>query len=385
LIAGPFCGQLLGDLGADVIKIELPRIGDPMRQWGKRGEGISDSVWWSVIGRNKRSLTLDLRTEEGVVVFDQLIRVADVMVENFRPGTLERWGIGPSVLLEANPSLVIARVSGFGQDGPYSQRAGYGSIGEAMGGLRAVTGFADRPPPRVGVSIGDSLAGLMATIGILAAFYAQQRTERAAGEVIDVSIFESVLAIMESIVSDYAVDGYTRPRHGTSLPGIAPSNLYQTADGPAVLIAANQDSVFERLCEAMNRRDLLDDERYRSHSSRGKHQESLDAVISEWAGALDRDTVLERLNSCGVPAGSVYEPVDMLHDEHYRYRQSIVEVDHPELGPIPVQGVFPKLSSTPGSVRWLGPSLGQHTVEILSDLLGMKESDIEALRESDVV
>lgn len=364
LIAGPFCGQLLADFGADVVKVEPPGAGDPMRRWGHQVEGKSLS--WSVIARGKRCVTADLRTPEGVAVVLRLAAEADVLVENFRPGTLERFGLGWDVLSAANPGLVLVRVSGYGQDGPYAGRAGYGSIGEAMGGLRHLTGEPDRPPSRTGVSIGDLLAGMHAAFGALLALQARARTGR--GQVVDVSIYESVLAMTEALVPDFALAGVTRGRSGAVLPGIAPSNVYPTRDGDLLLVAANQDTVFRRLAAAMGRPELATDPAYATHAARGVHQQRLDDLIGEWTAGLAADEVLARLDEHAVPAGRVYTAADMLEDPHFRARESIVEIDDAVLGPVPMQAVAPRLSDTPGRVRWTGPALGQHQDEVVGEL-----------------
>jgi len=381
VIAGPFCGQVLGDLGADVIKVEPPRVGDVLRQWGQvpHDEG---SVWWRVAGRNKRSVTVDLRKPEGQQLVRGLAAKADVVIENFRPGTLERWGLGHDALSGDNPGLVLVRVSGFGQDGPYSQHAGYAAVGEAMGGLRALTGYPDRPSTRVGLSIGDSLAGLMGALGALAALQARQRT--GLGQVVDASIFESVLAVTESLVAEWQVAGVRRERTGATLPGIAPSNVYRTADAP-VLIAANQDSVFGRLAEAMGRPALASDPRYADHRARGVHQVELDALIEDWTSTLGSRELLALLASAGVPAGLVYQPEDMLADPHFQARQSLVTVPDRSFGEIVMQAVAPRLSATPGEVRWTGPRLGEHTDEVLAEVLGMSQQEIDGLRAAGVV
>ena len=292
VIAGPFCGQLLGDLGADVVKVEPPGVGDVLRQWGRVHGEEGDSLWWRVTGRNKRSVTVDLRRPEGQDIVRRLAERCDVLLENFRPGTLERWGLGWEDLSGVNERLVMVRVSGFGQDGPYAGRAGYAAIGEAMGGLRALTGYADRPPTRVGLSIGDSLAGTMAALGAVAALEARHRTGR--GQVVDASIFESVLAMTEALVPEWQVAELRRERTGPTLPGIAPSNVYPTADGQ-VLVAANQDSVFRRLAAAMGRPDLMEDPRFATALSRTRHEDEIDQEIKAWTNELPLEEVERRL------------------------------------------------------------------------------------------
>jgi len=381
VIAGPFCGQVLGDLGADIIKVEPPGAGDVLRQWGWGGDA-GDSLWWRVTGRNKRSVTIDLRQPEGQRLVRRLAREADVVVENFRPGTLERWGLGYEELSAANPGVVLVRISGFGQDGPYAARAGYAAIGEAMGGLRALTGYPDRPPVRVGVSIGDSLAGLMGALGALAALHARRRTGR--GQVVDASIYESVLAITEALVPEWQVAERRRQRTGPTLPGVAPSNVYPTRDGQ-VLIAANQDSVFGRLAAAMGQPELADDPRFASHQARGRHMAVLDERIAAWTGDRAAREVLDLLHAAGVPAGLVYEPADMLTDPHFAARRSLVEVPDRDHGSIAMPAVVPRLSDTPGAVRWAGPPLGQHTGEVLATLAGVGGAELGELRRHGVV
>jgi formyl-CoA transferase len=373
LLAGPFCGQLLGDLGAEVIKIEAPGRGDPMRQWG-REKPHGQSLWWPVVARNKKSVTLDLRTEPGQDAVRRLAGVSDVLIENFRPGTLERWNLGWDRLAAVNPRLVLTRVTGYGQTGPYARRAGFGSIGEAMGGLRHVLGEPDRPPSRAGISIGDSLAATYACIGTLAALQERERSGR--GQVVDSAIYEAVLAMMESIVPEWQVAGYQRERTGAILPNIAPSNVYPTADGQSVLIAANQDSVFRRLTEVMGEPGLAEDPRYASHGARGAHQAELDDRVGAWSARYDADPLLALLEEAGVPAGRIYRPRDMIRDPHMIERGSLVRVADPTFGELAMQNVAPRLSRTPGSVRWTGPALGQHNHEVLHDLLGYSDDEI---------
>ncbi|MFF0717575.1 CaiB/BaiF CoA-transferase family protein [Verrucosispora sp. NA02020] len=365
LIAGPFCGQLMADFGADVVKVEQPDQGDPMRHWGHSKNGRSLS--WSVIARGKRSVTADLKSADGRAFVLALVAQADVLVENFRPGTLERYGLGWDELSAANPRLILIRVSGFGQTGPYATRAGYGSIGEAMGGLRHLVGDPDRPPSRTGLSIGDMLAGMHAAYGALLALYARQRT--GAGQVVDVSIYESVLAMTEALVADYAIAGVTRQRSGAVLPGIAPSNVYPTSDGDFVLVAANQDTVFRRLAAAMGRPDLATSPEYATHAARGVRQRELDDLIAGWTVHHRADEILAVLEQHGVPAGRVYTARDMLDDPQFQARESIVRVPDPDLGPIPMQNVAPRLSATPGTIRWPGPALGAHDAEVRAALL----------------
>jgi formyl-CoA transferase len=382
LIAGPFCGQILGDFGAEVIKLEDPRTGDPMRQWGRSlPKGLSP--WWPVIGRNKKSVGVDLRTAEGQEIARSLIAQADVVVENFRPGALEKWGLGYDALAKLNPRLIMARVSGFGQTGPYSQRAGYGLIGEAMGGLRYVTGEPDRPPARAGISIGDSLAAMHAVMGITMALHHRARTGR--GQVIDAALFESVLAVMENLVTEYDLTGYVRERSGSILPGIAPSNAYPCAGGELILIGGNGDTVFARLAEAMGQPELKSDPRFVDHASRGRNQAELDGLVAEWTSAHALDELLPVLEAKGVPASRVYRAPDMLEDPQYAAREAIVSVEHDVFGPVKMQNTFPKMSETPGRVRWPGPALGQHTEEVLTARLGWSADRLAALKGKGII
>ena len=381
LIAGPFCGQILGDFGARVIKIEDPKSGDPMRQWGRSlPQGLSP--WWPVIGRNKTSVGLDLRTAEGREIALSLIETADVLIENFRPGTMEKWGMGYAALSARNPGLIMARVSGFGQTGPYASRAGYGLIGEAMGGLRHVTGEPDRPPARAGISIGDSLTAMHAVMGIGMALHHRARTGR--GQVIDAALYESVLAVMENLVTEYDLTGYSRERSGSILPGIAPSNVYPCRDDEMILIGGNGDTVFARLCETMGRPQLAADPKFVDHAARGANQAELDAIIADWTRGWSLEALLVRLEEKGIPSGRVFRAPDMLADPQYQAREAIVEVAHPVFGTVKMQNAFPKLSETPGSVRWPGPTLGEHTDAVLGEL-GLDAEKIAELRAKGVI
>ena len=354
-------GHLLGDFGAEVIKLEEPERGDPMRQWGReKPHGMS--LWWPVVARNKKSVTCNLRMPGGQDLVRRLAANADVLLENFRPGTLERWGLGAEELWEINPRLVVTRVTGFGQTGPYAPRAGYGSIGEAMGGIRYVTGEPDRPPSRAGISPGDSLAATFACVGTLVALHHRERTGR--GQVVDSAIYEAVLALMESLIPEWQLAGYQRERTGSVLPHVAPSNVYPTVDGEAILVAANQDTVFRRLADLMGQPELADDERYATHGARGTNAEQLDEIIARWTAQHKADDLLELLASGGVPAGRIFRPKDMFADPHFAARQSIVKVAHPQFDDLAMQGVFPRLSETPGRVRHPGPELGDHNDDV---------------------
>jgi crotonobetainyl-CoA:carnitine CoA-transferase CaiB-like acyl-CoA transferase len=364
LIAGPFCGQLLGDMGAEIAKIEAPGDGDPMRQWGQG----STPTWWRVIARNKYSVEADLRTSQGQDLVRQLITKADILIENFRPGTLERWGLAPEALMALNSRLIVVRVSGYGQTGPYSTRAGFGGIGEAMGGWRAIVGEPDRAPSRMGVSIGDTLAATYGCMGALAALHERERT--GLGQIVDSALYEAVLQVMEGLVPEWSVAGHKRTRTGSKLPAIAPSNVYRCRDGD-YLIGANQDNVFARLCQAMGRPELATDPRYVDHLSRGHHQDELDMLVGEWTGQHMIEEVEALMIEHGVPAGRVFDAEDMLADPHFAAREAIISVDDPELGPTLMQAPFPKLSRTPSSVRRSAPrTVGQDTEELVARWLG---------------
>ena len=383
LLAGPFCGQLLGDFGAEVIKVEPPGKGDPMRQWG-RHKVKGHSLWWPIIARNKKSITLDLRVPEGQEIARRLLQHADILVENFRPGTLEKWGLGYDVLSKDNPGLIMVRVSGYGQTGPYRDKAGFGSIGEAMGGLRYITGYPDRPPTRVGISIGDALAGTLGALGAVMALY-HRDARGGQGQVVDIGLYEAVLTYMESTIPEYVLAGAVRERTGNVLPNVAPSNIYPTADGQWLVMGANADNVFRRLCQAMGKPELADDPKFATHDARGQHMEELDEIISAWTSQHPVDEILRTLDEAGVPAGKIYTAKEMLEDPHFQARQNIVYVQDPELGPFPMQNVTPKLSHTPGEVRWTGPRLGQHNDEVYRQLLEMSPSELEELHKKGVV
>ena len=382
LIAGPFCGQLLGDLGAEVIKIEPPGKGDPMRQWGQVKQD-GRSYWWSVIGRNKKSVTLNLREREGQDLARKLISTADIVIENFRPGTMEKWGLGWENLSSENPGLIMVRISGYGQNGPYSNRAGFGAIGEAMGGLRYIAGDPDRPPVRVGISIGDSLTATFGALGCLAALRERDRTGR--GQIVDSALYEAVLAMMESLVPEYCGAGYQRERSGPILPKVAPSNVYPCADGLNVLIAGNQDTVFARLAAAMGQAELAEDPKYATHIARGEHQAELDQLVADWTGTLTSDDLLSILEEAGVPAGKIYRVEDMIRDPHFKAREALVDVETPGLGAVTMQNVVPKLSETPGSVRAAAPELGADTEQVLTQALGLARDDLSQLRANGII
>ncbi|PKP84059.1 MAG: formyl-CoA transferase, partial [Alphaproteobacteria bacterium HGW-Alphaproteobacteria-2] len=360
--------QLLADFGAEVIKIEQPGSGDPMRQWG-REKPHGKSLWWPVVARNKKSVEINAREPEGQALIRRMVRNSDVLIENFRPGTMERWGLGPDALFEINPRLVMIRVSGYGQTGPYAKRAGYGAIGEAMGGLRHVVGDPSTPPSRMGISIGDTLAATFACLGGMMALHEVARTGQ--GQVVDSAIYEAVLNVMESLVTEYDKAGLVRERTGAILPNVAPSNVYPTRDGRFILIAANQDTVFARLAEAMGRPELAHDARYASHSARGRNQAELDALIADWTREHEAAPLSHLLEDKGVPCGDIYRAPEMLEDAHFRAREAIVRVAHPVFGDLAMQNVAPKLSRTPGRIQHPGPALGAHNDDIFGGLLGL--------------
>ncbi|WP_157220173.1 CaiB/BaiF CoA transferase family protein [Flavisphingomonas formosensis] len=373
LIAGPFCGQLLGDMGAEVIKVEPPEQGDPMRQWGN-GE---TKVWWEVIARNKKSVSANLRVPDGQEIVRRLASEADILIENFKPGTMEKWGLGPTELHALNPRLIIVRVSGYGQTGPYAARAGFGGIGEAMGGWRYIVGDADRPPSRMGISIGDTLAATYGCMGALAALQARERTGR--GQVVDSALYESVLQVMESLVPEYAMSGYVRKRSGSILEGIAPSNVYPCSDGE-YLIGANQDAIFVRLCQAMDRPELAQDPRYATHIARGQRQAELDRLIADWMRTRTIAEVEALMVAHSIPAGRIFRAEDMLADPHFAAREALVEVESPRCGTVVMQNAFPRLSDTPSSVRTPAPvGIGEHNEQVYRDLLGMDDTELVRL------
>lgn len=383
VVAGPFAGRLLADQGAEVIKVEAPDKPDQMREWG-RGQLDGRSLWWPIQARNKRLVTIDLRRVSGQELFAELIETADVLLENMRPGTLERWNLDPERLHELNPRLVVARVSGFGQTGPYADRAAYAAIGEAVGGLRYMNGFPDRLPPRFGVSLGDSLAGLFAAQGILAALY--EREISGLGQVVDASLMESCFAMLESTAPEYDRLGLVRGPQGTRLDGVAPSNTYLARDGRAVVIGANQDSLFARLCDVMGRPELVDDDRYRTHGARARHQDELDELVARWVAEHDADELVAILNEAGVASGPVYSIADIFEDPHFRAREALVTHHDPELGDFLGPGITPRLSRTPGEVRWTGPwEPGADNDRILGSLPRMTPERLHQLREDRII
>ncbi|RQP29444.1 CaiB/BaiF CoA transferase family protein [Burkholderia ubonensis] len=365
LIAGPFAGRMLAEFGADVIKVEPPGAGDPLRKWRMLHDGTS--VWWAAQSRNKTSLTLDLRTPEGQDVIRRLVADADVLIENFRPGTLEGWGLGWDALSAINPGLIMLRVSGYGQTGPYRDRPGFGVIAEAMGGLRHLTGEPGRTPVRVGVSLGDSLSGLHGLIGVLLALRHREQ-QGGTGQVVDVALYESVFNLMESLLPEYAVFGAVREAAGSSLPGVAPTNAYRCRDGRYALIAGNGDSIFRRLMALVGRPDLGDDPALAHNDGRVSQVERIDAAIGAWTALQDRDDVLAALNEARIPAGRIYDVADIAADPHYHARGMIVDDTLPDGTPVRVPGIVPKLGATPGRITRSAPTLGEGTDAVLDSL-----------------
>ena len=373
LIAGPFSTRFFADFGAEVIKVEAPGMGDPMRDWGPvkhKGRALV----WPTQSRNKKCVTLDLRVPEGQDLAKRLIQKADVVVENFRPGTMERWGLGYEELKEVNPGIIMLRVSGYGQSGPYKNRAGFGSAAGAMSGLRYLTGYPDLPPTRVGLSIEDSIGALQAVIGCMMALY-HRDVHDGGGQVVDVSITESVFALTEGMVTEYGLTGYSRQRQGTTLPGAAPSNIYQAKDETWMVIAANADNPFKRLFNLIGHPEVAEDPKYSTHQGRYEAMEYLDDLIAQWARQYDSAQITQMLEEAGVPSAPIYSAAEIVSDPHFRAREMIVEVEDPEIGTIPMAGVVPKLMGTPGQIKWTGPRLGEHNEEVYKSLLGLSDEE----------
>jgi len=381
LIAGPFCARLLAEFGAEVIKIESPVGGDPLRKWRKLHEGTS--LWWYAQARNKKSVTLDLKHPDAQEVVRRLVKEADIVVENFRPGAMEKWGLGWDELSKINPRLVMVRLSGFGQTGPYRDRAGFGAIGESMGGLRYVTGHPDRPPVRVGVSIGDSIAALHGVIGAMMALH-HRNMNGGRGQYVDVALYEAVFNMMESVLPEYGMFGFVRERSGASLPGIVPSNTYVTRDDKYVVIGANADSIFKRMMNAIGRADMANDPSLAHNDGRVVRTEEIEKVIGDWVAANDLDRVLAVLEKADVPSGKIYDIADIANDAHYAAREMIRSHRLKDGKSVKLPGVVPRLSETPGDTRWVGPALGEHTAEVLS-ALGYSNEQQQDLRRRGVI
>ncbi|MFC3108990.1 CaiB/BaiF CoA transferase family protein [Undibacterium arcticum] len=381
LIAAPFAARMLAEFGAEVIKIEAPVDGDPIRKWRKLHEGTS--LWWYLQSRNKKSISINLKSPQGIAIIKRLASKADVLIENLKPGALEKLGLGWDVLHALNPKLTMVRISGYGQTGPYKDRPGFGAIGEAMGGIRYTTGEPDGAPARVGVSLGDSLASLHAVMGALMSVL-RVKTGQGLGQVVDVSLVESVFNLMESLVPEYDLLGHVRERSGGALPGIAPSNTYPTRDGAYVVIAGNSNPIFKRLMLAIGRADLAEDPNFAHNDGRVRQVALLDAAIAGWTSAQPIESVLATLEQAGVPAGRIYSVADIVADPHYQARDMILSAELPGGVKVKMPGIVPKLSETPGQVNWQGPALGAHTSEVLAEL-GLGDSEIQRLRDEGVI
>lgn len=383
LLAGPFVGTRCADFGAEVVKIEPPGVGDPLRNWGQN-QHEGKTLWWPIMARNKKSVSANLRDPRGQELVRKLLAEADVLIENFRPGTLERWGMHPDDLHELNPGLVIVRVSGFGQTGPYSSRPGFASVGEAMSGLRYINGYPDTPPPRFGISLGDTLTALFAFEGMMMALYRRDRNG-GKGQVVDAAITESCFAMLESTVTEYSKTGHVRQPSGSGLAKIAPSNIYPTRDAGYVVIAANVDAMFQRLTKAMDQPELATDPRFETHVARGENADTLDSMIAEWSSKLTLDELAARLEQLGIVYGPINSIADVVADPHFRERGMVREIDDQDFGKITVPGIFPVLSDTPGEIAWLGPQeIGASNADIYGGL-GLDEDEMKRLREEGVI
>ncbi|MEH6687422.1 MAG: CaiB/BaiF CoA-transferase family protein [Halopseudomonas sabulinigri] len=381
LIAGPFAARICAEFGADVIKVESPNGGDPLRKWRKLYEGTS--LWWFVQARNKKSITLNLKAPEGVSILKQLLANADILIENFRPGTLEKLGLGWDVLQALNPGLVMVRLSGFGQTGPYKDQPGFGAVGESVGGLRYITGYEDRPPVRTGISIGDSIAALWGVIGALMALR-HREVNQGKGQVVDVALYEAVFAMMESMVPEFDVMGFVRERSGNIMPGITPSSIHTCNDGKAVQIGANGDAIFQRFMRAIGRDDLADDPTLADNAGRDARRDELYALIDSWAARRSQEDVLTLLNHAEVPASKIYSAADMFSDPQYLAREMFINATLPDGKPFKMPGIVPKLTETPGGAEWTGPALGEHTDALLKQL-GYNDEGLVLLRKNGVI
>jgi len=382
LLAGPFAATILGYYGAEVIKVEPPEGGDPIRRW--RVVKNDTALWWHSLARNKKCVTLDLRVDEGRKVLRQLVDKADVLIENFRPGTMEKWGIGPADVKQTNPKLIYARISGYGQTGPYAPRPGFASVCEGFGGFRYVNGFPGQPSVRPNLSIGDTLAGLHAALGILLAYIGRDKSRHGEGQVVDVAIFEAIYNLMESMVPEYDGAGVVREPSGSTLTGIVPSNIYPTSDGKTIIIGANTNPMFQRLCELMGKPEMAKDPKYLENMNRVEHQAELDGLIAAWTGSLTMAEVLERLEQGGVAAGPIYSVADMFADPQYHAR-GLFETVTIDGEPLKIPAIIPKLDETPGRTDWPGAALGAHNDEVYRDLLGMSEDALAELKRAGVV
>lgn len=383
IVAAPFAGKLFAEFGAEVIKVEEPTNGDPLRNW--RVMHKDTSVWWHVQARNKKSITVNMRKEKGQDIIKSLVKEVDVVLENFKPGTLERWGLGYEVLKEINPSVILTRISGYGQTGPYREKAGFGSVAEAVGGLRYLTGYPELPPVRVGVAMGDMVAGLYAVIGTLLALRSRNQDKNKLGQEVDVALYESVFSLLEGMLPEYDLTGAIRERTGSTLPGIAPSNSYECADGTYIVIGGNGDNIFQRLMVAIDRGDLANNPEYATNQDRVKHVEFIDEVIGAWTRKHTVEEVQQMLDEASVPASRIYSIKDIMHDEHYKARDMIQEIELDDGLKLVTPGIVPKLSETPGKVEWNGPKLGEHNEEIYKEFLDFSYSDFKKLREEGVI
>lgn len=383
LIAGPFAGRLFADFGAEVIKVETPETGDPLRNWRVVHEGTS--LWWYVQARNKKSITLNLKKKKAQDIIKELIKETDIVIENFRAGKLEEWGIGYEDLKKINPGIIMVRISGYGQDGPYSHKPGFGSIGEAMGGVRHITGYPDLPPVRAGISLGDSLASLYAVNSAMMALYHRDQIGNGAGQYIDVALYEAVFSLMESMVPEYDYANQVRERTGSSLPGIVPSNTYECKGGKYIVIGGNGDSIFKRLMKAIGREDIANDPRYATNEGRAKATEFIDDTILSWTKQHELHEAQDILDQYDVPNGPIYSVEEMVNDVHYQAREMIAKVDVPQLGPLKMPGIVPKFSETPGEIKWAGPKLGEHNENVYRDLLGYSKDEFKKLTDDGII
>ena len=383
LIAGPFAGRIFSDFGADVIKVETPGTGDPIRKW--RLMHGDTSLWWYVQARNKKSITLNLKAKEGQEIIKQLVEKADIIIENFRPGKLEEWGLGYEDLKKINPKIIMIRISGYGQDGPYSQKPGFGSIGESIGGIRYLTGYPDRPPTRVGISLGDSVSSLYAVISAMMAVYNRDVIGTNKGQYIDIALYEAIFSLMESMVPEFDYYQHIRERTGSSLPGIVPSNTYKCKDEKYIVIGGNGDSIFKRLMKAIDREDVGLDPKFSTNDLRASQGEYLDRIITEWTLKQELQEAQEVLDEYDVPNGPIYNIEDIMNDVHYQAREMIKEVEVDDLGKLKMPGIMPKFSETPGNIKWAGPKLGEHNEEIYQKLLNFSEKELKELEKNNII
>ena len=383
LVAAPFAGKLFAEFGAEVIKVEEPTKGDPLRNW--RVMHNDTSVWWYVQSRNKKSITVNLRDEQGQKIIKQLVQKVDVVLENFKPGTLEKWGLGLEELREINPSIIMTRVSGYGQTGPYREKPGFGSVAEAIGGLRYITGYPDLAPVRVGIAIGDLTAGLYAVIGTLLALRARDQNPDKKGQLVDVALYESVFSLLEGILPEYDLTGVVRERSGSTLPGIAPSNTYECADGKHLVIGGNGDKIFQRLMIAIGREDLANEPTYSTNQGRADNVKFIDNVIEQWTKQYPLKEAQRILDEVSVPVGPIYGIKEIVADEQYKARDMLQEIELPDGKKVLVPGIVPKLSETPGEIKWNGPKLGEHNEEIYTEFMNFTIEDFKELKERGVI